>query len=255
VLEKLETGQKLLDELINLEKIKVWSLIVTLFGDLDSSGSQSLSGKQINTLFGHIGIKPEATRVALHRLKNENWIETSKSGRETLYRLSNKAKRETTSVYDEVYGTSIKYLEGWQLHISQETIGDDKTISVPILKHISLVPAKFNEADSKTFKAEIAPQNIPDWVSEKLITSKTLQIVEVLNQILFQHEDNSQITNSLDKTAIRLLILHRWRKLALRDAVWCYIWLEKDSALAKCQKAVSRFLKQSPSINLSELQG
>ena len=250
----METIQKSLDKLVSLEKVKVWSLIVTLFGDLDGAGSQSLSGKQINTLLGHIGIKPEATRVALHRLKNENWIETSKSGRETLYRLSSKAKRETTGVYDDVYGTSIKYVEGWQLHISLDNTEKAKSASVPIVKHVSLVPIGVDELKGKSFKTKISPQNVPEWVSEKVIPSKTLQIAEVLNQVLNQHGDHSQITNTLDKTAMRLLILHRWRKLALRDAVWCYIWLEADSALAQCQKAVSRFLKESPSINASELQ-
>jgi len=38
-----------IDALIKLEKIKVWSLIVTLFGDLEQAGSQVLSGKQINS--------------------------------------------------------------------------------------------------------------------------------------------------------------------------------------------------------------
>ena len=49
-------------ELVALDTLKTWSLIVTLFGDLEE---KELSGAQIRTLLGHIGIKPEAIRVAL----------------------------------------------------------------------------------------------------------------------------------------------------------------------------------------------
>lgn len=238
--------QKSLEILIGLEKIKVWSLIVTLFGDLDDTSSQSLSGKQINNLLGHIGIKPEATRVALHRLKNENWIETSKSGRETIYKMSNKARRETSSVYADVYGSSIKYPQGWQLLITPDYHDVDITPALTVMKNIILVPITSKSADKEMLPTEFITQNIPEWFAEKIINPSSLEIASTLK--ITAKTPIAKKTN-LNEVAIRLLILHHWRKLALRDSVWCYISLMPESSLAKCHKSVSAFLQTTQKIN------
>jgi len=242
---------KSLETLIRLEKIKVWSLIVTLFGDLDKANSQSLSGKQINNLLGHIGIKPEAARVALHRLKNENWIETSKSGRETIYRMSNKARRETKSVYADVYGTSIKYPDGWHLLVTPDHHDSEGSVAiVPVLKNVSLIPAASKSKNSEALQTELTTQNIPGWFSGKIINPSVLEIAETLNKAT---EFPMKGTTSLGQAAMRLLILHHWRKLALRDSVWCYISLMEESVLSQCHKSVSHFLQNTPSINPATL--
>ncbi len=243
--------QKSLETLIGLEKIKVWSLIVTLFGDLDDASSQSLSGKQINTLLGHIGIKPEATRVALHRLKNENWIETSRSGRETIYRMSEKARRETKNVYSDVYGTSIKYPEGWQLLVTPDHHDLEQTAAIiPVLKNVALVPTASIINNAATFRAELKNQNTPDWFAEKIVSSAILEISQALKKAA---DSTFPKSTKLDRLARRLLILHHWRKLALRDSVWCYISLMEKSALAQCHKSVSNFLQATPKIDPSNL--
>jgi len=241
---------KSLEILIELEKIKVWSLIVTLFGDLDSSSSQSLSGKQINNLLGHIGIKPEATRVALHRLKNENWIKTSKSGRETIYQMSDKARRETSSVYADVYSSSVKYPEGWQLLITPDNQDAKTTTAIPIMKNILLVPTASQKQDMKMMPAELKTQNIPDWFAGKIINPS---ILEIANKLKTAAGMPMPKTTKLNEVAMRLLILHHWRKLALRDSVWCYISLMEESTLAQCHKSVSTFLHNTPNINPSVL--
>lgn len=243
--------QKSLETLIGLEKIKVWSLIVTLFGDLDDTSSQSLSGKQINTLLGHIGIKPEATRVALHRLKNENWIETSRSGRETIYRMSEKARRETKNVYADVYGTSIKYPEGWQLLVMPDHHDLVESVAtVPVLKNVALVPTASIINNTATFRAELKNQNTPDWFAEKIVSPVILEISQELKKAA---ESPFPKSTKLDELARRLLILHHWRKLALRDSVWCYISLMEKSVMAQCHKSVSGFLKMTPKIDSSSL--
>lgn len=242
---------KSLETLIGLEKIKVWSLIVTLFGDLDNASSQSLSGKQINNLLGHIGIKSEATRVALHRLKNENWIETSKSGRETIYRMSDRARRETKNVYADVYGSSIKYPEGWQLLVTPDHHDlKEAAAIVAVLKNVSLIPASSKIKNPEVLQTELTTQNIPGWFSEKIINPSILEIAQALNKATKLPMIE---TTNLNQVAKRLLILHHWRKLALRDSVWCYISLMEKSALAQCHKSVSTFLQATPKIEPSIL--
>lgn len=237
---------KPLDILIGLEKIKVWSLIVTLFGDLDSISSQSLSGKQINNLLGFIGIKPEATRVALHRLKNEDWINTSKSGRETIYQMSDKARYETSSVYGDVYGSSVKYPEGWKLVITPDHEDAENIIAIAVMKNILLMPITSQHHTHKIIQAEFKTKNIPDWFAEKIISPSVL---ETASKLKTTAEMPLPQTTKLNEAALRLLILHHWRKLALRDSVWCYISLMPNSILSHCHNSVSQFLQNTPNIN------
>lgn len=241
--------------LLNIEKIKVWSLIVTLFGDLGRSSSQSLTGKQINSLLGHIGIKPEATRVALHRLKNEGWIETSKSGRETVYAMSERAKRETVQVYEDVYGEGNKYPEGWCL-----SVGHDKEINqksngpcIELSRNVSLVPVAHKKAGNERVYAKIDKTSLTQWLSNRLLPEQATKIIPLLIDISNEHAASTVLQNPYDAFAIRLLVLHHWRKLALRDATWCYIWFYPESNFSDCQKKVVRFLSKSAPINSQEL--
>ena len=247
------TARNSIETLVGLEKIKVWSLIVTLFGDLDKSGSQSLSGKQINGLLGHIGIKPEATRVALHRLKNENWIETTRVGRETHYRMSKKAALETSAVYNEVYNTSTKYPDGWQLVLSPDTDQAVSTRQLHIFKNVLLVPLSAETKSSQNVVIDLNEDELPDWFEEKIVSHDVREIALNFADAVSRIDQSLDAYLVLDQLAVRLLVLHSWRKMALRDNVWCHIWYFKDGPLAQCQRIVPQFLEKMPRIDASKL--
>ena len=57
---------------------RVWSLLVTVFGDLAQDGS-ALPGTVLGEIMSRVGIKPEAMRVALHRLRKDGWIESERA--------------------------------------------------------------------------------------------------------------------------------------------------------------------------------
>lgn len=249
----METARNFIDTLVGLEKIKVWSLIASLFGDLDKSGLQSLSGKQLNSLLGHIGIKPEATRVALHRLKNENWIDTSRVGRETHYRMSKNAALETVAVYDEVYSTLIKYPDGWHLQLSLENDNQPLAPHIPVFRNVSLVPITSENSKPENLVVEFNRSHIPDWFEEKIVNSKVQLIARELTKVVSNIDNTMSQYSKLDQTALRLLTLHHWRKMALRDTIWCHIWLFENGSLSKCQNTVPHFLNSLPKIDGSML--
>ena len=249
----MEPARNSIESLVGLEKIKVWSLIVSLFGDLDKSGSQSLSGKQINSILSHIGIKPEATRVALHRLKNENWIETSRVGRETHYRMSRKAALQTSEVYNAVYGTSVKYPDGWCLNLSQENDHPIKAGHVSIFRNVFLVPVTAGGSNPKNLAIKLDGNDFPDWFEEKIASLEVREIACKLTNAVFTIDQEMDVYSSLDRMAVRLLVLHSWRKMALRDNIWCHIWLFQDGSLAQCQRIVPQFLDKMPKIDPTRL--
>ena len=54
---------------------RVWSLIVTIFGDLARESGMSLSGTALSRMTARVDVRAEATRVALHRLRRDGWID------------------------------------------------------------------------------------------------------------------------------------------------------------------------------------
>ena len=85
---------------------RVWSFIVTIFGDLAREDDRYISSRTLNRLTAEIGVKPEATRVALHRLRKEDWLESAKFGRESHYRLTNKGRKLSREAAPRIYGDS-----------------------------------------------------------------------------------------------------------------------------------------------------
>ena len=52
-------------QILGVETPRVWSFIVTIFGDLARHDDRYISSRTLNRLTAEIGVKPEATRVAL----------------------------------------------------------------------------------------------------------------------------------------------------------------------------------------------
>ena len=67
---------------------RVWSIIVSLFGDLAQRPGDRISGSVLSRITEPMGIKPEAMRVALHRLRSDGWILSEREGRTSRYCLT-----------------------------------------------------------------------------------------------------------------------------------------------------------------------
>ncbi|MEK9733692.1 MAG: hypothetical protein VW297_04615 [Paracoccaceae bacterium] len=236
----------LIEDLTSLETIKTWSLIVTLFGDLDGEPQVVLSGKDIGAILGHIGIKPEATRVALHRLKRDGWIDTQRAGREVFYSLSNRGKAETAAVYVDVYSQTVKYTEGWQLMFTEDSA---EIPYVRLSRNLVLLPKTKSDTVKGVFLS-IETEKPPVWFEHMIVSAKTLDLADRLLTLLedFNRIDTNQ--SDLDSSALRLLFLHHWRKMALRESTWAHIWLNKDSPIARCHIGITTILSTLPKFGM-----
>ncbi|MEO9652697.1 MAG: hypothetical protein ABJ360_02830 [Roseobacter sp.] len=225
------TQTTLTDELTILAPPKTWSLVVTILGD---TKGQAIAGKDLRALMTDIGIKAEALRVALHRLKKDGWIDTTMSGREASYALSDYGRRETARVYDDIYRTDMKYPEGW--HVVMPPIQDSPApAAISLSKSTILVPRSIPlPKDALVMTLPDAP--LPGWVQDQLVPSHLTQLAAGLTPLV------PRFATAPDAITSRLLFLHHWRKLALNDGVWAHIGLCPDGTLAQCHKAVTGLL-------------
>ena len=253
----VSTVRTLIEDLANIEKIKTWSLIVTMFGDLDECHPQSLSGKEIGAILGHIGIKPEAVRVALHRLKKDGWIHATKSGREVEYGLSQNGLQETAAVYDDVYRRTVKYSNGWKLLIDSkdevnEPIGS--RVEIKLFKNIILAPQSLAVEDRLKMGIDFDRTNVPSWFADRIVPSNIIDIADRLNTMARFFDIEFKSESPLDNAAIRLLFLHHWRKMALRENTWAHIWLFELGPMAQCHAQITELLERIPRLRPTQFR-
>jgi phenylacetic acid degradation operon negative regulatory protein len=239
----LNSAETLIEELVALEPIKTWSLIVTLFGDMNG---KEITGKDLGLLLGRVGIKTEAMRVALHRLRKDGWIESTKSGREVTYRLSSHGLSETRAAYEDVYRQDTKYPDGWVTCWVRQGFAAPP-LSIPIDKALVLMPATAAAKAENVVTLKFDDYPPPKWFSSGLVQDKVLRQASRIFDLAASAEIHRM--QSLPQAAIRLILLHHWRKMALRPAVWAHISLNPKGPLALCHGRVTDLLSTLPNLS------
>ena len=230
-----------LRELVELAPIKTWSLIATMFGDLDHD---EIRGKQVSAILEGTGVKPEAMRVAVHRLRKDGWLVSTKSGREVIYSLSSEARAQTRAAYDRVYGQSSPFADGWEMVLSVDDLdppGFNRTM-VSIARNIFLRPVG-SKADKNGLVVDRVKETVPDWFEDRLVPPDVRRVAQGVAAIAAQSPEGQHN---------RLMLLHRWRLLALRNQTWAHIDLFPDGPLARCHRAVSQYLSATPSLTTDQ---
>lgn len=236
---------ELISQLVEIDSLKTWSVIVTLFGDLKND---RISGAQVRRLLGTAEIKPEAIRVALHRLKNDGWIHVEKEGREAHYRLSAIGHQETATAARDVYRTTPKYAAPPQF-----VLMPPQTQAAPYLeiaKDVVVVPPG-QPVPPEGYPLHVSGQPIPAWLEHALVSPRVLTNAKSLSAVVTRIMAATHDDRDPDQHLLRLLVLHHWRRIALRSESWLHMALLPEGAIANCHRPVSDFLERSDPIQIS----
>ncbi len=196
-----------------LGPIRVWSLLVTVFGDL--APDCSLEGPTLSALMDGIGIKPEATRVALHRLRADGWITSQKQGRISQHRLTPKGRQDSEAARPRIYGQT-------------ETAGTRAKAVLVRNGAEALDPALFASIGPTLFLCAqdtptppdamiLAVDDIPRWLGAQIEPPAFVGSYEALFRVLTQID--SEVTepiSPLETAVLRVMIVHAWRRLVLK---------------------------------------
>lgn len=229
--------QTITARLLGLETTKTWSLIATLFGDLDGD---ELSGKALWSLLEPLGIKPEAMRVALHRLKKDGWIVSEKAGREVIYRLSDHALAETRAAQTDVYRQNVKFASGWRLVKLAPDADSMGGTHVALDKGLFLMPRE--DPLPKDALEMTLGTSIPVWAEDLLVPKHLRDQAAGLSRMAKEFLSKPPTS---DTVTARLMFLHYWRKMALRPGTWAHIGLMPDDEMADCHGAITKILRET----------
>lgn len=227
----------------NAQPPRVWSLLVTTFGELGQEGNTRIGGHTLRVLMDVIGIRAEATRVALHRLRNEGWIDSVKTGRRSDYFLTPLGLKESKAASPIIYATTPAARRAY-LVLAQPGSETSPGVTVSPGCVVSDRPAAGALALELTHA-----ERLPNWFSMSLCEADLILQTQVLNETLSQLMAKPSAIESLSlaqTTALRILLVHAWRRIILKaprlpDHVFPEIWKGAD-----CREALGLLLNQLP---------
>ncbi len=212
------------DQLSQPVRMKTWSLIVTVFGDAIMPRGGKVYASHLNAIMEAMGVNSGAVRTALSRLANDGIIKRERDGRSSIYRLAEDRERQFREAALRIYALP----EGQA--VAPEFVmvsGGSQVAEAPCddairlsrewwLVDQSLVKDGLCE-NHAVFEGRFA--QLPKWLIDRVALPELAVAMHHLNgvfePVLLAVEDGWEVT-PLQALALRCLLIHAWRRIALR---------------------------------------
>jgi len=232
-------------------RLRVWSLVITIFGDSIQPRGGRVSSARLQDILGRLAIEPGALRTAMSRLTKEGWVVREREGRRTFYRLSEKGVATFGPATRRIYApVEVQKSPGWVLGVGPARGRLDADIRET---------GGFVLGGGGLWAALDAPG--PDWFAARgiLTVSGTLGAMpEAIAAELASSEIRAAYEGfiadlkgfdpgdlpPLDALAARILMIHRWRRIVLRAADLPAAIAPRDWPGSTCRDLVARLYRQ-----------
>ncbi len=233
------------------DSLRVWSFIVTLFGDLAAEPGAALSGAVLAHLTGMVGIKPASVRVALHRLRKDGWIVSRRAGRASLYELSPTGRRETLGAGARIYDPHGPAGDRWHLLLAANAAGlPEGARSVMPGVALGLGPAP-EAPDCLVIEGRAGPA--PGWLRDELMPPELRADYARLEARLEAAAACLPAeTDAAGRAVLRALVVHGWRRLLLRHADLPDDFL--GGPVGRCRRQVAGLLARLGPVRAADLE-
>ena len=214
------------DDLSNLGEMRVWSVLITIFGDVVAPHGGVVSARTLQAILERLSIKPEAMRVALHRLVKDGWIERQKSGRQSYYSLTSSGTQEFLTATRRIYAKAPELTGPWRLVVlpalpealraqqDSDLLGAD-FVKLNATTFLGYAGSKTAPSEGLVIQGDL--RQIPNWVRQACGPDPLPDEYACLESALIRAK-NVPLTDPVDATALRVLVVHQWRRILLRHA-------------------------------------
>ncbi|MBY4894738.1 hypothetical protein KUL25_18430 [Rhodobacteraceae bacterium N5(2021)] len=226
--------------------LKLWSVLVSCLGDVSQEQAVEVSGIALSALVERVGLQPQAMRVALHRLKRDGWVESRRDGRVGFHRLSASALAQTWRVAGRIYGPAAGS-GGWHLVGMPPDMPDGLTVlpdsvsAVAISRSFALAFGPVEDMPKAWLVTAPGPRGLPGWVRDVVAEAgceREFLALEAAVAAIGALPDDP-----LDRLALRVLVLHGWRRLILRSNPAAEMALGETRAEIACRATVHGILE------------
>jgi phenylacetic acid degradation operon negative regulatory protein len=211
------------------DALSAWSLVISLFGDAVVPRGGVVGLSTIVEVMGALGVDAGAVRTAMSRLARDGWVERTKRGRNAFYRLTARALAETAAASTLIYAASPPASAGWRvLALAPQT---PKGVRAAFLARgagalgpgvLLLAGHRTDPAPAGAVELTAGPLGAED---QRRLAARGFDLAplgrayagfaEALARDL--QAWRAEPPRGLDALARRVLLIHRFRRLVLRD--------------------------------------
>lgn len=236
----------------------VWSLMVSLFGDLAQNKGDRIDGPILSAIMTAMSVRPEAVRVALYRLRNDGWIRSQKQGRISLHSLTERGRAESAAASPRIYISPQDMPVNWQAILVEENSPE---------RHATLTQGGFVQIMPRFYlgDARITPppdalvlhgNKVPDWLRRHMeLSSVTAEYAALSNALRdsFKKLPPARDLSPIQVAALRCLVVHDWRRIVLKHPVLPKSLVSDDWPGLECHEQVIRLLSEYPRPSIREI--
>ncbi|WP_298858799.1 PaaX family transcriptional regulator C-terminal domain-containing protein [uncultured Sulfitobacter sp.] len=234
--------------LLALGSHRVWSLMVTLFGDLAQAEGSTIDGPTLSAVMTEMDIRPEAVRVALHRLRNDGWISSQKTGRTGQHCLTPLGRSETRQASARIYASATSPHEGWKLVLTQDADTPQHLTTQGLLPLLPRIYLGGTQAKVPPMALVLTGNDAPEWLRSQIAPLMLEADYAALLPALGQVEQMMQIDmlTPLQTATLRCLLVHNWRRIVLRHPPLPHALLPENWSGHACHLLIETLLTRFP---------
>lgn len=236
MIQPLNPAQRALEDLVDRlhrrGRLRVWSLVITMFGDAVVPRGGRVGLGVLQDVMGRLRVEPGALRTAMSRLASDGWVIREREGRNAYYRLAENGRHAFDRATRRIYASGPPAWNGtWTVAIAPPD-GENGILTdaaglgfVRINGGVYIRPETEGAADVENALAGAlvvhgSSAEHPEafhalWPSQEIAEAYRglIRAVEPLSRAF---GDGATLTG-LDSMAARVLLIHDWRRIVLRD--------------------------------------
>ncbi len=212
-------AREVIRSLAAYDSIKVWSWLTTIFGDMARAPGDELSGAVLGMLTEAVGIRPQAMRVAIHRLRKDGWIVARREGRGSHYCLTEPALAETIAASARIYAARAARPDRWHLLVTDPAVPVADDDALAISDHCAIAAGAPVPRGAEVLAFDLSAGQIPNWAIRAAVPDDRAEMFHRLSDALRPVgvlAASGADLPVLTRTTLRLLALHHWRRAVLR---------------------------------------
>lgn len=228
--------ERMIDRLHARGRLRVWSLVVTVFGDAVAPRGGQAPLTLLQDLMARLRIEPGAVRTAMSRLAADHWVSREREGRNSFYRLAEEGRHAFDLATRRIYAAGPPAWDGrWIVAVAPSpSDGARRNDRDRAMREIGFVPTGPGSWIRPHTDGADPADGLPAGLL--VIAGEALRIPEGVTRLwaldgaaagyrtlcaelapLARALEGGGALSPLDATAARILVNHGWRRLVLRD--------------------------------------
>lgn len=196
----------LIDALHAEGRLRVWSLVITIMGDVAQPHGGRIPLPVLQSILGRLGVEPGALRTAMSRLVADGWLTRDRVGRTSHYELSPHGLAQYQPAAKRIYAPAAAVPDIWSIALS-----DGACQGIPLTGGLCLYPGR--APDGAVIAVEGRLQ-VRDGAADLFIGTEHRTALNRLTDDLTALERTDLAPP--DAMGARVLLIHRWRRIVLR---------------------------------------